>query len=126
MSAPRRFRIRHAKTRRTLFTLEAATHGEAAELTSRTQYDRQFALRMTSWNGRDGIFAALDDRTGEEKERFFVEAEDGTGRIVVPPSFPPSYTVEDAKRMQAQQREMTNGKGKANGKRNGKAKHKRR
>jgi hypothetical protein len=124
MSAPRRFRIRHAKTRRTLFTLEAATHGEAAELTSRTQYDRQFALRMTSWNGRDGIFASLDDKTGEERERFWVEAEDGTGRIVVPPSFPPSYTVEDAKRMQAQQRTET--KGKSNGKRNGKAKHRRR
>jgi hypothetical protein len=124
-SAPRRFRIRHALTKRLRTVVEAFTHQQAAEATANS-FGRTFALRMTSWNGRDGVFAALDDRTGEEKERFFVEAEDGTGRIVVPPSFPPSYTVEDAKRMQAAQREETNGKGKANGKRNGKAKHKRR
>lgn len=95
----RRFRIRRDDlTRRVRAVVEAVTHWEAANIASNLLHGRQYALRMSSWNGRDGVFASLNDRTGAEEERFFVEAEDGTGRIVSPPSFPPSITHEDAKR----------------------------
>lgn len=94
------FRIRKDdNTRRTIAKVEAATHAEAATAIATNLYDRRYALRMSSWNGRDGVFAALNDKTGAEEERYFVEAEDGSGRIVVPPSFPPSMTHEDAKKL---------------------------
>lgn len=132
MTAPRRFKIRRDDdTRRRIANVEALTHTEAANIASNLLHGRQFALRMSSWNGRDGVFAALDDRTGEEKERFFVEAEDGTGRIVQAPSFPPSITHEDAKKLatlgtetktKAQSSKNSKGRGRGNSKRNGKKK----
>lgn len=135
MTAPRRFRIRKDDdTRRRFANVEAGTHWEAANIVASTTYGRTVALRMSSWNGRDGVFAALDDRTGEEKERFFVEAEDGTGRILQAPSFPPSITHEDAKKLatlgtagtvtktKAQSSKNTKGKGRGTSKRNGKKK----
>ena len=131
MTAPRRFKIRRDDdTRRIQSRVEAATHWDAANIVA-TTYGRTVALRMSSWGGRDGVFAALDDRTGEEKERFFVEAEDGTGKIRVQPSFPPSITHEDAKKLatlgtetktKAQSSKSSKGKGRGTSKRNGKKK----
>jgi hypothetical protein len=115
----RRFRIRRDdRSRRVQAQVEAATHGEAANLASRQLYSRSFALRMSTWNGRDGVFAALDDRTGEERERFFVEAEDGTGKIRQMPTYPPSCTHEDAKKLVVRAVALTisNRKRKRNGK----------
>jgi hypothetical protein len=99
VSAPRRFRILRERSRKELHALEAETHTDAATRVSNELYGRTMAMRMTSWGGRDGVFAAIDDKTGEEKERFFVEAEDGTGKIVQMPSYPPSMTFEDAKKL---------------------------
>jgi hypothetical protein len=118
----RHFRIRRDDlTRKRVAKIEASTHQEAANIASNLLHGRSYALRMSSWNGRDGVFAALDDRTGEEQERFFVEAEDGTGRIVQAPIFPPSITYEDAKKMQTHTKAQTTvsrkGKGQSNGKR---------
>jgi hypothetical protein len=115
----RRFRIRRDdRSRRVQAQVEAATHGEAANLASQQLYSRSFALRMSTWNGRDGVFAALDDRTGEERERFFVEAEDGTGKIRQMPAYPPSCTHEDAKKLVVRAATLTisNRKRKRNGK----------
>jgi hypothetical protein len=113
-----RFKIRRDDNgRKVKAVVEAVTHTEAANLASNLLHGRQYALRMSSWNGRDGVFAALDDRTGEEKERFFVEAEDGTGRILQAPRYPPSMTNEDAKK-------LANGETKSKGKTNGHANRK--
>lgn len=121
---PRGFQIRADNVvRRRLLRVEADTHQQAADSAAATLYKRQFALRMTTWNGRDGVFAALAE-TGEEKERFFVEAEDGTGRIKAQPSTPPTMTNEDAKKLQdrsavpaAQTTERRGRDGKHNGRR---------
>ena len=100
------FRIRASSlAKKVLLRLEAPTHQEAANSTAAALFRRTVALRMSSWNGRDGVFAALCDMTGKEEERFFVENEDGTGKIRVAPGLPPSLTAEDAKRLRAEQAE---------------------
>ena len=132
VTAPRRFKIRRDDdTRRIQARVDAETHTEAANLASNLLHGRSYALRMSCWNGRDGVFASLDDKTGEERERFFVEAEDGTGKILQRPTYPPSITHEDAKKLatlatetkaQSSNRRNTKGKGRGTSKRNGKKK----
>lgn len=95
----KRFRIRCDRTKRVRAVVEAETHQQAGHVAANLLHGKQWALRMTTFNGRDGVFAALNDRTGAEEERFFVEAEDGSGKLSKMPSNPPSMTNEDAKKL---------------------------